>query len=105
MPGDAADARRFAVAECNRLAKTQREVVQTENGKWRAQQTAVTGPVPAWPKDHEIKIVYQSRPLLIATFDTKAEAQHAELLRTKEDWTEITLWYDFQNGKWTLRDR
>ena len=103
-PGDADDARRFAMAECNRLANTERKVLPTEDGKWRATQTAVRNPIPAWPKNHEVKIVYELKTLQSSNFATKEEAQEAELLHTEEGWTERTLWYAFQNGKWTPKD-
>ena len=109
-PGDADDASRFAVAECNRLAVTQREVHATETGKWRAQRIVRTSPSPAWPSEHTIKIVFRQKTIYSNEFATREdaqaveEAQEAEWHSTKEGWTERTLWYVFENGTWISRE-
>ena len=110
-PGDPDDARRFAVAECNRLAVTEREVHQTEHGQWRAQRVVRTSPIPAWPNNHTIKIVYLQKTIYSDEFATQEEAQEieeaqeAEWRSPEEGWTERTLWYVFEDGKWTPQDK
>lgn len=105
MPGEADDARRFAMAESNRLATTEREVHKTEGGQWRAQRVVRNAIIPAWPDDRTIKIVYQQKTIFSDEFATQKEAEEAEWHASEEGWTERTLWYVFEDGKWSSQDK
>lgn len=103
-PGSADDARRFAVEECSRLAASEKIVLQTEDGKWQSQFRDVCSLTPAWPKEHEVKILYFYRTLQSAKFDTEVEARDADLLPINEELKETTVWYAFEDGNWIAKD-